>query len=120
MTTEKAPAKPPAKAPLNDVTQKAPVEPEDKPMSKQKALDMLVDLTNADKVMNSKTFTKGSELLKISYAAGKYPYSEKMKTKKYEKEKLLLQTELLKVQLWLKKENKKVVSILPVRGRCHR
>ena len=97
--------------PLNDIDKNTHVKDVDKPISKQKALDMLVDLTNADKVMNSTIFTKGKDLLKISHAAGKYPYSEKMKTKQYEKEKILLQTELLKVQKWLKTENKKIVTI---------
>jgi len=80
-------------------------------LSKPQALEKLVDLKNADKVMNSKTFTKGKELLRISYAAGDYPYSVKMNVKDYEKEKTLLQIELLKVQKWLKEKNKKIVSI---------
>jgi len=80
-------------------------------LSKPQALEKLVDLKNAGKVMNSKTFTKGKELLKISYAAGDYPYEVKMKLKDYEKEKELLQIELLKVQKWLKEKKKKVVSI---------
>ncbi|MEH6458216.1 MAG: polyphosphate kinase 2 [Cocleimonas sp.] len=96
---------------LNSTNQNTPVKAVDKPISKQKALDMLVDLTNAEKVMNSKNFTKGKELLKISHAAGEYPYAEKTKSKAYEKEKILLQTELLKVQKWLKAENKKIVTI---------
>ena len=89
----------------------ATVITEDKPISKKKALDMLVDLTNADNVMNSKAFTKGKDLLKISHVAGKYPYAKKIKSKAYEKEKILLQTELLKVQKWLKTQNKKIVTI---------
>lgn len=97
--------------PLKDADKNAEVKVAEKPISKQKALAMLVDLRKADKVMNSKTFTKGKELLKISHAAGEYPYDEKMKTNEYEKEKILLQTELLKVQKWLKTEQKKVVTI---------
>jgi len=80
-------------------------------MTKQQAINALVDLTDSDKVMHSKTFTKASDLLKISHAAGDYPYAEKMQTKDYEEEKRLLQVELLKVQKWLKDENKKIVSI---------
>ena len=100
-----------AKKPLKEVSQKAPVKAADKPMTKQQAIDALVELTDSDKVMHSKTFTKGGDLLKISCAAGDYPYSEKMKTKDYEKEKRQLQVELLKVQKWLKDANKKIVSI---------
>ena len=88
-----------------------PKKPVEKAISSVEAKKLLVDLTNSDKVMNSKTFTKARDLLKISYAAGDYPYSEKMNVKEYEKEKRLLQIELLKVQKWLKDENKKIVTI---------
>ena len=91
------------------VVQKKTVE--EKPISKVEAKKLLVDLTDSKKVMNSKTFTKGSELLKISNAAEEYPYSKKMNSKDYEREKRLLQIELLKVQKWLKDENKKIVTI---------
>ena len=101
-----------AKTELKEVPQKPQAKnTNEKPLSKQQALDLLVDLTDAGKVMNSKTFTAAKDLLKISHAAGKYPYSDKMKTKEYEKEKKLLQIELLKVQKWLKTDNKKVVAI---------
>lgn len=93
------------------IAKKTEANKEETLLSKPQALEKLVDLKNADKVMNSKTFTKGKELLKISYAAGDYPYSIKMNVKDYEKEKILLQIELLKVQKWLKEKNKKVVSI---------
>ncbi len=89
----------------------APKKPVEKAISSAEAKKLLVDLTNSDKVMNSKTFTKARDLLKISYAAGDYPYSEKMNVKEYEKEKRLLQIELLKVQKWLKDEKKKIVTI---------
>ncbi len=88
-----------------------PKKPIEKAISSVEAKKLLIDLTNSDKVMNSKTFTKARDLLKISYAAGDYPYSEKMNVKEYEKEKRLLQIELLKVQKWLKDENKKIVTI---------
>ena len=94
-------------------TPKAPIKKtiEPKPLTKAQAKAMLVDLTNSSKVMNSKTFTKGGELLKISHAAEEYPYAKKMNVKDYEKEKRLLQIELLKVQKWLKSANKKIVTI---------
>lgn len=82
-----------------------------KTMTKAEALKAIEGYTDSDKVMNSKTFTKASELLQISYAAGDYPYAKKMATAEYEKEKRLLQIELLKVQKWLKNESKKIVTI---------
>ncbi len=88
-----------------------PKKPVEKAISSAEAKKLLVDLTDSDKVMNSKTFTKARDLLKISYAAGDYPYSEKMDDREYEQEKRLLQIELLKVQKWLKDEKKKIVTI---------
>ncbi len=82
-----------------------------KTITAQQAKKMLVDLTNSEKVMNAKEPTKAKDLLEISYAAGDYPYSVKMKTSEYEREKSLLQIELLKVQKWLKTDNKKIVTI---------
>jgi len=98
-----------AKPNQNKVIIKKPVA--EKPLTKEQAKKLLIDLTNSEKVMNSKTFTKANDLLKISYAAGEYPYPKKMNTKEYEKEKRLLQIELLKVQKWLKDKNKKIVTI---------
>lgn len=83
----------------------------EKPITKIEAKKLLVGLTDSDKVMNSKSFTKGKNLLKISHAAQEYPYAVKMKTKEYENEKRLLQIELLKVQKWLKEANQKIVTI---------
>jgi len=91
------------------VADKKPVE--EKPITKVQAKRLLIDLSDSNKVMNSKTFTKAKDLLKISCAAGDYPYSNKMGVKEYEREKRLLQIELLKVQKWLKTENKKIVTI---------
>lgn len=80
-------------------------------MTKKEAEAKLVDLMNADKVMNSSTFTSGKELLKITHANGEYPYPTKIKTKDYEEEKRLLQIELLKAQKWIIENDKKVVTI---------
>ena len=89
----------------------SPKKVEEKLISKPEAKKLLVELTDSEKVMNSKNFTKASELLKISCAAGDYPYAKKMGVKEYEKEKRLLQIELLKVQKWLRSANKKIVTI---------
>ena len=86
-------------------------KPEEVPITKAKASALLKDLTDANKVMNSSTMMSGKELLKITYANADYPYAKKMKLVDYEKEKRQLQIELLKVQAWIKKKNKKIVSI---------
>ena len=71
----------------------------------------LIDYTDAEKVMSGKSATSAKDLLKITYANGEYPYSEKMKLADYEREKYLLQIELLKVQRWAKEQGKKIVII---------
>lgn len=106
MTTAKTALK---EVPKTKVENKTPTR--QKKMTKTQAEKLLLDLTDADKVMNSSVFTPAKELLRISHAAGDYPYAEKMKANEYEKEKLLLQTELLKVQQWLKGEKKKIVTL---------
>ena len=73
--------------------------------------ELLVDLTNPERVMDGSVSMSGKELLKITHANGQYPYSEKMKLAEYEREKLLLQIELLKVQKWAKEEGKKIVML---------
>ena len=45
------------------------------------------------------------------FETGMYPYVDKIKTSEYEKEKALLQVELLKVQKWVKETGKKVVIL---------
>ena len=42
---------------------------------------------------------------------GMYPYQDRIKTSDYEKDKALLQVELLKVQKWVKDSGKKVVVL---------
>lgn len=98
-------------APKKVAAKPAATKPVEKPLSKVEAKKLLVELTDSNKVMNSKTFTKSSDLLKITNAADEYPYSVKMNVKEYEKEKRLLQIELLKVQKWLRTANKKIVTI---------
>ncbi len=100
--------KAPTTATVPSLPKKKPDEP---PLTKAKAAELLKDLSNANKVMNSSTMMSGKELLKITHANGEYPYAKKMKAADYEKEKRLLQIELLKVQKWLKSNNIKIVSI---------
>ncbi len=61
--------------------------------------------------INGKRIMSNEESLKISHKSGYYPYKKKMPTEQYEKEKNLLQTELLKLQNWVKLSGKRVVGI---------
>ena len=99
------------KATVTKVSTANKAKPQEKPLTKEKAAELLKDLSNANKVMNSSTMMSGKELLRITHANGEYPYAKKMKAADYEKEKRLLQIELLKVQKWLKANNIKIVSI---------
>ncbi|MGH1419191.1 MAG: polyphosphate kinase 2 [Hyphomicrobiaceae bacterium] len=45
------------------------------------------------------------------FETGEYPYKKKMSRRSYEKQKAELQTELLKVQEWVKTTNQKIVMI---------
>jgi len=51
------------------------------------------------------------ESLKIAYDRGVYPYPKVMSRTEYENEKSKLQTELLKLQNWVKMEGKRIVSL---------
>jgi len=74
-------------------------------------LARLKELTNPEKVMNSPETISAKELLTLSYELGKYPYPEKMQRAEYEEQKHILQTELLKVQKWVKEEGIKILGI---------
>lgn len=80
-------------------------------LNKQEVERLLVDLTDATRVMDGSVCMSGKELLKVTHANGQYPYPEKMKLAEYEREKYLLQIELLKVQKWAKEKGKKIVMI---------
>jgi len=47
----------------------------------------------------------------LAFETGTYPYSEKMSRSNYEDEKAALQSELLKVQLWIQDSGQKVVML---------
>ncbi|PIE00054.1 MAG: polyphosphate kinase 2 [Thiothrix nivea] len=78
-------------------------------MPQEKAQQRLKKLTDPEYIMNQPSAMSGKELLKITHAVGDYPYSVKMDVEEYEHEKHLLQTELLKVQSWVKESRQKIV-----------
>lgn len=79
--------------------------------SKKEMKSILKDLTNPKKVLESPSIISSKELLKISHDMGLYPYDTKMTREVYEKEKHLLQIELLKVQAWVKDTGQKLLNI---------
>ena len=70
--------------------------------------DILVEMSDPEKVLASPDIISGKDLLRVSYELGEYPYPEKISTSEYEQEKQLLQAELLKVQAWVKEEHKRI------------
>jgi len=82
-----------------------------KALTLAKADELLKKYTNPTYVMSQDDVMKGNKLLNITYTAGDFPYAKKMSLEEYEQEKHLLQIELLKVQRWVKQENKKIVII---------
>lgn len=82
-----------------------------KKLTTEQAKKKLLKLTDHKQVMKkSKTFS-GNDLLEITHAAGEYPYDEKIELIEYETEKHLLQTELLKVQSWVKETGQRIVCL---------
>jgi len=80
-------------------------------ISQSDAAAYLNDFNDANKVMAGKSTVSAKDLLKMTYANKEYPYAEKMKLVDYEREKYLLQIELLKVQQWAKEQGQKIVII---------
>lgn len=78
---------------------------------KQELEKVLQTLTEPEKVLSSPDIISSKELLQVNYELGNYPYPEKIGSREYEHEKHLLQTELLKMQQWVKEEGKKIVGI---------
>ena len=78
--------------------------------SKKDLKEILTDMSDPAKVLASPDIITASDLLHISYELGEYPYPEKISTKDYENEKQMLQAELLKVQVWVKEEQKRIIG----------
>jgi len=72
--------------------------------------DLIKSLTDPKTSKYPVEVLSSSELLALSHEIGEYPYDKKMKRQEYDEEKYLLQTELLKVQSWVKTEDKKILS----------
>jgi polyphosphate kinase len=78
--------------------------------SKKELQEIMANISDPKKVLASPTMISGKELLRVSYELGEYPYPDKLGVKEYEKEKQLLQAELLKVQAWVKEEKKRIAA----------
>lgn len=87
------------------------VQKESTTVSKSEAAKRLLNFTDAKSVMEGKSTISAKDLLKLTCANEEYPYAEKMKLADYEREKYLLQIELLKVQKWAKDQGKKIIII---------
>jgi len=61
--------------------------------------------------IKGKNVMSNTESLQMSYKRGVYPYDKKMPSAQYDKEKALLQTELLKLQNWVKLSGKRIVGL---------
>ncbi len=72
---------------------------------------LLKRLSDPKKVLDSPKIISGKKLLRLSYEMGAYPYPEKMTLEEYEREKHLLQIELLKVQAWVKETGQRILAI---------
>ncbi len=84
---------------------------EQKKINPEEAKKLLLKHSDHKFVMKKKNTISGKELLRLSHAAGEYPYDTKIALIEYETEKHLLQTELLKVQSWVKETGQRIVCL---------
>ncbi len=68
-------------------------------------------LETEDEVFRLPEFSYDQDAIRHAFESGEYPYNKKLDRKSYERTKLELQTELLKVQLWTKQTGQKIVII---------
>ena len=78
--------------------------------AKKDLKEILSDMSDPEKVLASPDIISANDLLQVSFELGEYPYPEKISSKEYEDEKRLLQAELLKVQVWVKEEQKRIAG----------
>jgi polyphosphate kinase 2 len=91
-----------------EIKKPAKAKSESKKRTKKDLKDILADMSDPEKVLASPDIISASDLMQVSYELGEYPYPEKISTKEYEREKQMLQAELLKVQVWVKEEQKRI------------
>jgi polyphosphate kinase 2 len=74
---------------------------------------ILKALTQREKIRENSEAnqTDLDNVLNPNWKNGAYPYTNRMSTKRYEKEKYLLQVELLKLQSWVKETGQRVVIL---------
>ena len=91
-----------------EIKKTAKTKSESKKRTKKDLKDILADMSDPEKVLASPDIISAGDLMQVSYELGEYPYPEKISTKEYEREKQMLQAELLKVQVWVKEEQKRI------------
>ena len=82
----------------------------EKKKTKKELEAFLEGMSDPEKVLASPDIVSHKDLLKVCYELGIYPYPDKIGTSEYEHEKQLLQAELLKVQVWVKEEHKRIAG----------
>lgn len=87
-------------------TKKLVEQPEQKSVT-----DEFLDLEELLESRHGKGGLTHSVSLQIANEHGDYPYSKKISAKRYEQEKLRLQSELLKVQNWVRESGERVVGL---------
>jgi len=92
------------------IKQSKPKEPASVKRTKKNLKEILSDMSDPEKVLASPDIISANDLLQVSFGLGEYSYPEKINTKDYEEEKRLLQAELLKVQVWVKEEHKRITG----------
>ncbi|MGR8950762.1 MAG: polyphosphate kinase 2 [Gammaproteobacteria bacterium] len=85
-----------------DAGSKDPIAPADSTPSSKKVAAALHELSE---------IRHDPEAIRRSFETGKYPYKRKLQRSVYEKQKALLQVELLKAQRWITDQGEKVVVL---------
>ena len=71
-----------------------------------------MDQTSAAAVTPTSTDPTAAETSRRAFETGEYPYGRRIGTEAYEREKALLQAELLKVQIWAQETGQKFVILM--------
>lgn len=96
----------PQKLPANDTPM--PHKPS-KELNREEEFDSLGQIACPDGTLIREL--KAPHSLRIAFEKGIHPYPEKIPSEDYEKEKRLLQAELLKVQKWVKDSGERIIII---------